>query len=1473
VGLCLADGTPIAITMTRNCAGAVTSEGWVNLRTGTYTTGTPPVGTVSCAGSASGQSVQTTGTFCDILPDQTVAGLVLVEYHYNADGTISSVRLVNAVTGATYTPQGTITTCPVGVEAPESDMTQLCDVQANGTSIPFVRDYRRDETGAITGHTDYTLAGAPYAVQGTVGICQPDCQTTAVQTVQLCDLNPNVTPNEDGLRCATQFLRHYVYDCAGVASFHDTTMDGVTPYNPVQVTDCGDAAPSLREQVWNTLSVAPEAGDSTGTRFTYTVANSENPNETGTVTLVASHAFGSPCTSTPDAPVWNGPVEFTFIPDANVTNLASVLRVDMVDWDTWEDKYIPAGNAPNGQPWPVPYKVEASNGFSVPSTNRWHSLADNSTGSFYFAASAGQLSQIRIGNRNDGGGVACIAPAFGFITLVPGPPCTVTSSCVTCVTDELCDTFASSTVTSVTNGQTSGNTSGGINWTSTGGSSGGDRPGWWSAQIFPGAATGPLTFTFNKAVTVTFSASVGRQLGSVAGATLVMPPGTRIRSLNAMHNYDPETRTLTGRAGSDASNPSQISLFETTVASTTLSFNWPSPTNSGERMIGDIVVAPETIRFNRITCRDCDGVARPPIDLTLAGAPYTPTGTIGKCDLLEKSACYHCTTETICAHTTVNPAELFGGDGHFATGLGNWVVSNGAAYTSTVNGPDGQPGVIAYNLSTSATGGIADRPMNLFAGHTYQLTGRFGVTSTGIGGTALTTALVEVLDPTGAVVPGTSLTVTPTYTVNGGVQWNTSGQFTVTFDATKTGSHTFRFVDTTPGTTVATALLLDNVDLHNIETDQESFLHVTCQDCDGFTVSETFTSLTSGQTTTVDRIGACRSECNNCEPTALCGYPAVDTTERVKSGTFTGHITTGWTLTGNIITDDTINGPNGQPGVLSFDSADTVPNGVATQAITVTPCHTYRFRTRVGVQAFNGAGTASKLLIEVLRASGEVAYSNLVTIPYIANNTVQWMDSGTIDTVLKASDSTFTIRITDKSDGGAISVNALIDDVSMIENETCLISFVRTDCRNCDGVVQSTTDVNATTGEPVDIATVVPCGVTCQPTQVCTAPAEVGEVQFVSNPDKLNDGSVEATWKWTPVGSLTDPSQATTWYPMYRKTFPGGAWVTVDSPTRSDGTVNSPTAGWISTHPDAHITNTGQPGEGPTLVDPSLWWARTQFTLPVDADPSSIRVEVTALNADQVPNRYRLNNGPWIAGGGQFTSPTPYKQAPAIVAGAQPGLNTLYFEVTETTGGVPAANNGSGVIAHMILTYEIPGQSSWTQMVCSDDSVYWIDQFGVRHDSLPTGISIVPCGSSTSPLMLCDDNGRFLRHIGYVGDQIMVKDTDLNGQDYVSVGTVHDCATSGDSAVLTGARHLTGDTAVVNLKTEHPGLQSVTITVVTGPVTTTLSDGTAVTLPAGTSSTWSVNDNDDSSLSAAQFDGGVGSDYLLVFTYKANASG
>ncbi|MGW3971207.1 hypothetical protein ACWEFD_18145 [Streptomyces ardesiacus] len=222
LGLCLADGTPIAVVVTRDCDGVVTQDGWINLVTGTYSAGDPPAGTMACGNP---RSISTTGTFCDVDPASgDVLGLVLIEYTYGADGAVAAVRLVDATTGQTYTPQGEVTTCPVGVEQPERDLVQLCDVAADGTATAFVRDYARDENGQITGHTDYLLDGAPYTPTGTVGLCPAESACRNCTSYVLCDTDAASPATVTGTAASGTLPNGVSWTATGPSAFPPNTQ-------------------------------------------------------------------------------------------------------------------------------------------------------------------------------------------------------------------------------------------------------------------------------------------------------------------------------------------------------------------------------------------------------------------------------------------------------------------------------------------------------------------------------------------------------------------------------------------------------------------------------------------------------------------------------------------------------------------------------------------------------------------------------------------------------------------------------------------------------------------------------------------------------------------------------------------------------------------------------------------------------------------------------------------------------------------------------------------------------------------------------------------------------------------------------------------------------------------------------------------------------------------------------------------------
>ncbi|MEU0947644.1 hypothetical protein ABZ379_33830 [Streptomyces canus] len=1007
VGLCLADGTPIAVTVIRDCAGTVTSEGWLNLVTGAYSTGAPPAGTVACGDS---RSIQVSGTFCDIDAAGDVVGLVLIEYTYDDAGAISSVRLVDAVTGGTYTPTGTVTTCPAGVEQPEQDAVILCDTAANGTVTQFLRDFRRDENGAITGHSDYLLDGTAYTPAGTVGVCSSPCLNC--ETIELCDVTPG-----PGAWATVQ----------GQAA-SETLPNGIT------------------------------------------------------VTWTRTLAGGG------------------VVPDTN-----------MRSW--------------------IPSVTGATSSLS-----------------------ASKPAQVRIG------------------------------------------------------------------------------------------------------------------VSLAANQQLTLPPGSVIEALSPHHTYNPVTRVLTADATSamtgDTSATANAATHITRLYLPRVAgpVQFTAATNGVGIGFDNIeAAAADPYPFLRTVCRGCDGAVISTTDTELDGTTaYTVIGRAGSC---ETGGCQHCETLLLC--------------------------DDGADDTALIGGATSS-GTLSNGITWQARGSAAlQNPLKTNANGAWWNLGTF---------------------PNAVITPFT---------------WTFNRPVDVEFSVVLWWSNA------TP--TAASVQIPPNA-----------------------------------------------------EPVSLPPGYHYDPATRILSGDNT------------LVDCSTLNNPS--------------------------PGQSARFRMRGAVTSF----TLQSLGVRIA-ACGQ--FGNW------------WF--------------------------GAIEV-------------TPSGQFFRTICRDCDGTVTSSKDTGldgvtpytvlgapkvCTPPEPADC---------CQPVQLCIADTVTETIEFISNEAQVYDNTVDTVWTWTPNGDANGPLAAATWYPTYKARYSvnPAAWSVVD-------TAPSRPAGWIAPHPNGLTANSGAPGEGPTISGPEPWWARASFSLPAAADPASIKVKITVLNADQQAIRFRLNSGAWTALPATAThNGTPYTYGPGTVAGAQPGTNTLYFEVNETLADAPG--NGAGVMAHFIVTYDVPGlgQRSWTRMVCCDGTVYYIDEDGARQDQIPPSSSIVACGGSPDPLVLCDDNGTFLRHVSYVGEQIVTTDTDVNGSAYAPVGTVRSCAgttaTAADQTVSTGIARHTNDPALVDLTAAYPGLQSVTLTVLSGTVATGMtntSGGSGIAIPAGVTMTWSVADTDDSSLGRALFQQQGNADYLLNWTWKATAAG
>ncbi|MFD3612382.1 hypothetical protein ACFWXA_30810 [Streptomyces atroolivaceus] len=1135
VGLCLVDGTPIAVTVVRGCDGVVSSEGWLNLTTGAWTAGTVPTGTVACGDS---QSVQVSGTFCDVDAAGEVVGLVLVEYSYAADGTIDSVRLVDAVTGATYTPTGTVTVCPAGVEMPEQDVVLLCDTATDGTTTPFVRDYRRDEVGAITAHSDYTLDGATYTPTGEVGICAEPCRHP--ETLTLCDSTP--------------------MDLGPDLTYASTDP---TPYFQPNPPDANNKLPALvsGQPFWDggSVTIAPAAGEPDSTHR-YIAA------------LIGGPAC-PPCGT-------SGDVELTLAATVlNTGPTGGVLtngRWRLMRGST-EVAVQTISNTPLNTPIPlsitatVPFEELAGGDLAVtldletshngPKT--WTASAFTVTAELTSPGCGQQFLRTLVHDCATGDVLETLdtdltgapyTPVEPVGTCQPGNSCTPT--CQDCETLVLCD--GAGDPATIAGMASSGTLANGVAWTATGpsGTGQGQPPrqnnsdgSWWGLHSFPFTQTSPSRWNFSRPSVVEFSIYLNYDETNPAINTAQLPAGLEAVHLPEGYAYNAATGVLTRTADAPPGDP--CTYVTTPQVETTARFRTPGPVttfttapalNSRVALcgtfftywVGAIEVSPGAA-FLRTICRDCDGSVVSVTDTLADGVtPYTPTGTVGACQ--QEPPC----DKTVLSECTYRlPDTVTGFDTEPDAFPGCWL---GTALNPTYAYGDRVTSWEGTYQSTTGTGSSV------------------GFQSPDIGGAVNFSSFTPAIP----ALPGQSA---PGY------------QGTATFN----------------GITVTLTATAGN----------------------GLSLAGTLLSLQPGD----------RFRIEFSEPVRL-------------------------TLTTNVFADPPT--PHNE------------------------------------------------------RLCGVVAE----TVPWAA------------------------VKLAD-----------------------------------CEGVI---TVIDQDTREPLPATATVECDC-CQPVQVCISATDTETIEFISNEAQVDDDSIDTVWTWTNAGDANGPAAGATWYQMYRARygFAPAAWSVIDSaPVRK--------AGWISPHPNGATTSTGAPGEGPSLggtpANPMRWWARAGFSLPAAADPDSIRVQITVLNADQIASRFRLNTGAWTSLPASATyNGTAYTFGPGTVPGAQPGTNTLYFEVLETVAD--NAGNGAGVMAHFIVTYDAPGlgQRSWTQLVCCDGSVRYLDEFGERQEALPPSASVVPCGSSAQPMLLCDDDGPFIRHVSYVGDQVLTTDTDLNGSTYAPVGPVRSC--------------------------------------------------------------------------------------------------
>ncbi|WP_199570531.1 hypothetical protein [Streptomyces murinus] len=319
-----------------------------------------------------------------------------------------------------YTPTNPVP-CQTGATGGETrydvEPIPLCVIDTEGSGGVLQRILAEivydTTTGERTGvrYVDQAT-GDPVALPGgtTIAVC-PDAGAepcaSSVTTLRLCDLNPDVAPDAEGKRCATPFLRHLVFDCTGaLVDQHDTGLDGAA-YTPVEVVDCANGIPALVEVPWNITGIAPDPAD-TARGLIYTLSPDDDPSITATVAVHVTSNINSTCPATPPNYAVSNPCTYTFTPDATLQDVATYVRVDLLDFDSFE---------PVSSLNPRPDRL---GGTAVFSGNNVVPTVSNGVGEMYYDGPPAQMS-YRVGNT--GGGTSCSALSFAAVSLKPEGCC------------------------------------------------------------------------------------------------------------------------------------------------------------------------------------------------------------------------------------------------------------------------------------------------------------------------------------------------------------------------------------------------------------------------------------------------------------------------------------------------------------------------------------------------------------------------------------------------------------------------------------------------------------------------------------------------------------------------------------------------------------------------------------------------------------------------------------------------------------------------------------------------------------------------------------------------------------------------------------------------------------------------------------------------------------------------------------------
>ncbi|MFC8882984.1 hypothetical protein ACFT54_10210 [Streptomyces cinereoruber] len=1531
VGLCLPDGTPIAVTVVRDCDGAVIQEGWINLSSGVFSAGAPPVGTTACGDS---QSVQVSGTFCDI-DDTTgdVLGLVLIEYSYAADGTIASVRLVDAVTGDTYTPTGTVTTCPVGVEQPEQDIVQLCDVATDGTTTPFIRDYRRDEVGAIAGHSDYTLGGAAYTPTGTVGTCG----ALSCETLPLCDSSP--VPLVLGATSLDDPSPWRTLTCPSCAAADNSTLAGglqalfdggsVTfPLTPTSsatgshhwaagaLTMSGCSCPDAEV----TLSISAD--------FLNNGPANQQGGGTGMFLYDGDTLVGSDGTlataGTSDTLTVTGTVPLASIQAGNVVLLFQV----------------EGGQQGSQKTWTV-------SGFGIEATT--------DCGQTFLRTVCRDETGTVVSQTDTLDGVTAYTPV-GDVGQCQAATCT--EDCRDCETLLLCDDGGNDPATIRTSGVPSGTLSNGVDWSARGtaplpATYSNPDGAWWGIAVFPNSVFPNSTWTFARPVTVEFSVYIRHWAGGGAlDNTAQLPAGLEPVSLPDGYAYDPGTGILTA-TGATGDDPCSY-LTDPQVANSAR-FRTPNPVTSvtaqyrgariancgvfGNYKIGAFEVTPAG-QFLRTICRACDGSVSSVLDTELDGkTAYMPLGAVGAC----QEPAPPCDTSVLSQCTYHLPDTNAGFDLVPASFPGCWLgtaTNPSYRYGDRVTSWEG-----TYQSSTGTVSGLgfvaAGVPVN-FSAFTPALPANPTQSPTDYVGTATVggvTITLRALAGNGIMTSSTTqLMLNPGDRV--GIEFSEPVELAVITSAfaDPPTPHNERLCGVVAATVPWDAVKV--ADCEGVITTVDAATRqplpatatVTCLDgcCQPVQVCieqdptqeiEFISNEARRNDNTVDPVWKWTTDLNAANPPWYdmyqrqysAAWSVVDSDTARPAGWVSPH-------PDGTSAQSSPARPNEGPSLLNahwyprafFDLPDNADpatirvqatvfnadqigrafrlNTGAWQTLPATATHngtTYTF----GPDVIPGAQAGRNYLyldVEETVGGGAGLMVHLKVFYDVVPEVRSWTRMVCCDDSVYYLDEDGTRQDTVPDGwhvapcGGTSSSSSsdcrdceqfvLCDTVSAVST-----SFLRTVCRDCTGTVISVLDTALDGSTAYSVGGTV--GVCATPPAECEAAAVQAFRLCDLNPDTPpgNDGLVCAT-------------------PFLRHFVYACDGTSTFHDTEMDG---------ITAYTPVQVVECG---ENPPSLREQVW-----NTVSIAQDPGNPLVFTYTVANSEDPSQtgtVRMTASEAFGGGCAGGTPTaPIWNAPvtftfepdaAVLAMADVlRVDAIDWDAFEDKVVTPAPNRVESDLGHVLN----PG-NRWHSNVNNNNGRFYFDgpPTSVTMFSRNDGgglactapafgfITLVPgppCGAQPEVdhivQPLCDVTAAgttvpFLRHWtvnNSSGQLTAIQDTALNGTTaYTPTGAVTVCGQQPDVPVLTGVRRVTGSTTVQNLKAEFPGLQSVSLSVLAGNVNTAGSSGNSQAIPAGSSFTWSVADNDDSSLAAAAFAGATtAADYFLVWTYKATAAG